>query len=74
MVTMIASTAKYRCLSRIVRCAATYFYISWLEATTPALTKTQTGKDYGLNFGFICTAENAKVGKPIECTVPPAEG
>jgi hypothetical protein len=48
--------------------SATY-YVPWLEKATPIQTKTQTGKDYGLDFGYSCAAGNAKVGQPIECTV-----
>ena len=32
-------------------------------------SKTQTGTDSGLDFGYSCTTNNAQVGKPIDCTV-----
>jgi len=49
--------------------ASASYYTPWVETATPAQAKTQTGKDYGLDFGYSCAAGNAKVGQPIECTV-----
>ncbi|MGD0860180.1 MAG: alpha-2-macroglobulin family protein [Terracidiphilus sp.] len=49
--------------------ASVSYYIPWAETTTPASTKTQTGKDYGLDFGYSCAAANAQVGRPIDCAV-----
>jgi hypothetical protein len=45
------------------------YYIPWVGSAAPASVKTQTGKDYGLDFGYQCMAENAKVGQPIDCKV-----
>ena len=45
------------------------YYVPWAETATPAQAKTQTGSDYGLDFGYSCAAANAKVGQPIDCTV-----
>ena len=45
------------------------YYVPWLQKTTTSEIKTQTGKDYGLDFGYSCAAGNAKMGQPIECTV-----
>jgi hypothetical protein len=45
------------------------YYIPWAESAKPTQTKTQTGKDYGLDFGYRCAVDNAKVGQPIDCTV-----
>ena len=49
--------------------ATASYYIPWAESATPAQTRTQTGKDYGLDFGYRCAADNAKVSQPIDCTV-----
>ncbi len=49
--------------------ATVSYYIPWTETATPAQTKTQTGKDYGLDFGYSCAAEKATVGRPIDCSV-----
>jgi uncharacterized protein YfaS (alpha-2-macroglobulin family) len=49
--------------------AAASYYIPWTETAIQASVKTQTGKDYGLDFGYSCAAVSAKVGKPIDCTV-----
>ena len=49
--------------------ASASYYIPWAETATPAQTKTQTGKDYGLDFGYSCAAEKATAGRPIDCTV-----
>jgi uncharacterized protein YfaS (alpha-2-macroglobulin family) len=45
------------------------YYVPWAETATPAQAKTQTGSDYGLDFGYSCAAANAKVGQAIDCTV-----
>jgi uncharacterized protein YfaS (alpha-2-macroglobulin family) len=44
------------------------YYIPWVETATPVQAKTQTGKDYGLDFGYSCAAADARVGRPIDCT------
>jgi hypothetical protein len=49
--------------------ASASYYNTWAESATPAQTKTQTGKDYGLDFGYSCAAEKATVGRPIDCAV-----
>ena len=49
--------------------ASASYYIPWTETATPAQTKTQTGKEYGLDFGYSCAADNTTVGQPIDCTV-----
>jgi hypothetical protein len=49
--------------------ASASYYVPWAETVTPAQTKTQTGKDYGLDFGYSCAAADARVGQPINCTV-----
>jgi uncharacterized protein YfaS (alpha-2-macroglobulin family) len=49
--------------------ASASYYIPWTETATPAQTKTQIGKEYGLDFGYNCAADNAKVGQPIDCTL-----
>ena len=47
--------------------ATASFYVPWQgEAAT---SKTQTGSDAGLDFGYSCAAEDAHVGKAMECTV-----
>ena len=45
------------------------YYVPWAKTATPAQAKTQTGSDYGLDFGYSCAAANAKVGQAIDCTV-----
>jgi hypothetical protein len=49
--------------------ASASYYIPWAETATPAQAKTQTGKDYGLDFGYSCATANARVSQPIDCTV-----
>jgi uncharacterized protein YfaS (alpha-2-macroglobulin family) len=49
--------------------ASASYYVPWMETAMPAETKTQTGKDYGLDFGYSCAAEKATAGRPIDCTV-----
>jgi hypothetical protein len=49
--------------------ASASYYIPWVETATPDQTKTQTGKDYGLDFSYSCAAEKATAGQPIECAV-----
>jgi hypothetical protein len=47
--------------------ATASFYVPWQgEAAT---SRTQTGSDAGLDFGYNCAAEYAHVGKAMECTV-----
>jgi hypothetical protein len=47
--------------------ATASFYVPWQgEAAT---SKTQTGSDAGLDFGYSCAAEDAHVGKAMECSV-----
>jgi len=47
--------------------ATASFYVPWQgEAAT---SKTQTGSDAGLDFGYSCASEDAHVGKAMECTV-----
>jgi len=45
------------------------YYVPWAETANPASAKTQTGKEFGLDFGYSCSAANAKVGKQIDCMV-----
>ena len=45
------------------------FYSPWKQDVTNAQSSTQTGKDYGLDFGYKCEADGAKVGQPINCNV-----
>jgi hypothetical protein len=45
------------------------YYIPWPAAAAPVQSKTQTGSDYGLDFGYSCNAEHAQVGQPIDCAV-----
>jgi uncharacterized protein YfaS (alpha-2-macroglobulin family) len=49
--------------------ASASFYVRWEHGATSSRSSTQTGKDYGLDFGYQCDEQNAKVGKPIECKV-----
>jgi hypothetical protein len=49
--------------------ASASYYIPWAETAPPAQMKTQTGKDYGLDFGYSCAAEKATAGRPIDCAV-----
>ena len=47
--------------------ATANFYIPWQGEA--AQSKTQTGTDSGLDFGYSCATTGAQVGKPIDCTV-----
>jgi hypothetical protein len=47
---------------------STSFYIPW-PAPASVQSNTQTGSDYGLDFGYSCNAEHALVGQPIDCAV-----
>jgi hypothetical protein len=47
----------------------TWFYLPWSAATLGTNSTTVPGKSSGLDFGYSCDAENAKVGQPIPCTV-----
>jgi hypothetical protein len=47
--------------------AAANFYIPWHGEATQS--KTQTGNDAGLDFGYNCATTGAHLGVPIECTV-----
>ncbi|MGA3159863.1 MAG: alpha-2-macroglobulin family protein [Terracidiphilus sp.] len=49
--------------------ASASYYVPWAETAAPGQTKTQTGKDYGLDFGYSCAAEKATAGRPIDCSV-----
>jgi alpha-D-ribose 1-methylphosphonate 5-triphosphate synthase subunit PhnH len=49
--------------------ASASYYVPWVETATPNQTNTQTGKDYGLDFGYSCAAEHATAGRPIDCAV-----
>jgi hypothetical protein len=49
--------------------ASVSYYIPWTETAAPAQEKSQTGKNYGLDFGYSCVAADARVGQPIDCTV-----
>ena len=44
------------------------YYVPWEKAASTSV-QTQTGRDYGLDFGYSCDATNAQVSQPIECTV-----
>jgi uncharacterized protein YfaS (alpha-2-macroglobulin family) len=47
----------------------TWFYVPWTTATLGTTSNTIPGKSLGLDFGYACDAENARVGQPISCTV-----
>jgi len=47
--------------------ATASFYIPWQGEASQS--KTQTGTDSGLDFGYSCATTDAQVGKPIDCTV-----
>ena len=47
--------------------ATASFYVPWQGDVTTS--KTQTGSDAGLDFGYSCEAEDAHVGKAMECSV-----
>ena len=47
--------------------ATASFYVPWQGEVVER--KTQPGSDAGLDFGYSCTATNAQVGKPVDCTV-----
>jgi uncharacterized protein YfaS (alpha-2-macroglobulin family) len=49
--------------------ASAGYYIPWTEEAKQAQTKTKTGNDYGLDFGYQCAAADARVGRPIDCNV-----
>jgi hypothetical protein len=49
--------------------ASASFYVPWQGNATPERAKTQTGADFGLDFGYSCNAADARVGQPINCTV-----
>ncbi len=49
--------------------AAVNYYAPWQQNQAPAQFSTQTGKEYGLDFGYKCDATNSKVGQPVSCTV-----
>jgi hypothetical protein len=49
--------------------ASVSYYVPWPETAKPMEAKTQTGADYGLDFGYHCAAEQAHVGNPIDCAV-----
>jgi hypothetical protein len=46
-----------------------WFYLPWAQAAAGITKITVPGKDFGLNFGYVCDAAGAKIGKPIDCTV-----
>jgi hypothetical protein len=48
--------------------ATASYYIPWAETATPA-QNTEVGKEFGLDFGYRCAANNAEVGQPIDCAV-----
>jgi len=47
--------------------ATASFYVPWHGDAVQS--KTQTGSDAGLDFGYACAATGAQAGKPIVCTV-----
>jgi hypothetical protein len=49
--------------------ASASYYVPWTKTAAPAQAKTQTGTDYGLDFGYNCAADHANVGQPIDCAV-----
>jgi hypothetical protein len=49
--------------------ASASFYVPWQGNAAPEKAKTQTGTDFGLDFGYSCNAADARVGQPINCTV-----
>jgi hypothetical protein len=49
--------------------ASASFYVPWQGNRTPERAKTQTGTDFGLDFGSSCNAADARVGQPVNCTV-----
>jgi len=46
-----------------------WFYVPWAQAAVGRTKTTVPGKDFGLDFGYECDAAEAKVGRPITCTV-----
>ncbi|MFZ1083717.1 MAG: alpha-2-macroglobulin family protein [Terracidiphilus sp.] len=47
----------------------TWFYLPWGAAVLHTTSTTVPGKSSGLDFGYSCDAENARVGQPISCNV-----
>jgi hypothetical protein len=47
--------------------ATASFYIPWQGQAVQ--NKTQIGSDAGLDFSYACKASDARVGRPIDCTV-----
>ncbi|MGA2570308.1 MAG: alpha-2-macroglobulin family protein [Terracidiphilus sp.] len=45
------------------------FYTPWSTEDETKTAQTTTGRDYGLDFGYRCDLTDAKVGKPIGCSV-----
>jgi len=63
--TLVFSTAQEAALASAEATAS--FYVPWKgDAVT---TKTQTGRDAGLDFSYSCAAGGAMVGKAMECSV-----
>jgi hypothetical protein len=49
--------------------ATAWFYTPWPAPQTSEPAKTTTGKDYGLDFSYNCSADGARVGQAVDCTV-----
>ena len=46
-----------------------WFYTPWPAPQTSEPAKTTTGKDYGLDFSYNCSANGTRVGQAVDCTV-----
>ena len=44
-------------------------YVPWAQTAAGKTETTVPGKSFGLDFGYICDAANARVGQAIDCTV-----
>ena len=47
----------------------TWLYVPWAQGTVGKAKTTMPGKDFGLDFGYECNADAAKVGQAVNCTV-----
>ena len=46
-----------------------WVYVPWAQGTVRQTKTAMPGKDFGLDFGYECNADAAKVGQPVNCTV-----
>jgi hypothetical protein len=46
-----------------------WFYTPWMSQQISKPAKIRTGKDFGLDFSYSCSADGARVGQPVDCTV-----